>query len=190
VIQRIELLADEFAARVPELQLSPAAILLFLLEHRGSPREAIDHVEQLVSKSIEAKLKRSISEAKPQDAQPESARDSMLVYLLREVNQNLANKLFRWGEESSATVPIKMVQTALALPSTPLSSPNLSPSKSDFEVVSSPFVDFHASPHASKCNCCHMTPGDRSEVASTDAVDKQLGRQVQGGGSGGGCWDG
>jgi len=51
-VERVERLAEEFAAKVPELKFSPAEILSFLLEHRKSPREAIGGVEQLISKSI------------------------------------------------------------------------------------------------------------------------------------------
>ncbi len=71
--EEAELLAKEFAARVSELKFSPAAISS--LDHRTSPRKAIDNVEQLVSKHIEPKLKRSISGvARPQDAHLEIAR--------------------------------------------------------------------------------------------------------------------
>jgi chaperone BCS1 len=38
-------LAEEFAARVSELEFSLAEILSFLLEYRQSPGEAIDNVE-------------------------------------------------------------------------------------------------------------------------------------------------
>jgi mitochondrial chaperone BCS1 len=44
-VRRIERLAKEFAARVPELEFSPAEILSFLLEYRQSRGEAIDKVE-------------------------------------------------------------------------------------------------------------------------------------------------
>jgi len=44
-VQEVEILANEFAARVPELKIGPAAILSFLLERRNSPKEAIDDVE-------------------------------------------------------------------------------------------------------------------------------------------------
>jgi mitochondrial chaperone BCS1 len=81
-VKRDEQLAEEFAARVPELKSSPAEILSFLLEYRKSPGEAIDNVEQLISKPIGAKSKRPISEdIKPEGAQPEVARDSKLVCL-------------------------------------------------------------------------------------------------------------
>ena len=38
-------MAEEFAARVPELEFSLAEILFFLLECQQSPREAVDNVE-------------------------------------------------------------------------------------------------------------------------------------------------
>jgi mitochondrial chaperone BCS1 len=44
-VKRVERLAEEFAARVPELKFSPAEIISFLLENKQSPREAIDNVE-------------------------------------------------------------------------------------------------------------------------------------------------
>jgi hypothetical protein len=52
-----------------ELKFSPAEIFSFLLEHRESPEEAIDNVEQLISKPIEAKSKppRISEDAKPED---------------------------------------------------------------------------------------------------------------------------
>jgi chaperone BCS1 len=51
-VKRVERLAKDFAAKVPELKFSPAEILSFLLVHRQSPQEAIDGVEQLMSKSV------------------------------------------------------------------------------------------------------------------------------------------
>jgi hypothetical protein len=55
----------EFAAKVPELEFSPAKILSFLLEYRQSLEEAIANV----SKLIEAKSKppRISEDAKPED---------------------------------------------------------------------------------------------------------------------------
>jgi mitochondrial chaperone BCS1 len=38
-------LVEEFTTRVPELVFNPAEILLFLLEYRQLPGEAIDNVE-------------------------------------------------------------------------------------------------------------------------------------------------
>jgi len=69
--KRVERLAKKFAVKVPELKFSPAKIFSFLLEYRKSPEEAIDNVEQLISKSIGAKSKppRISEDAKPEDAQ-------------------------------------------------------------------------------------------------------------------------
>ena len=69
--ERVERLAKGFAVKVPELKFSPAEIFSFLLEHRKSPEEAIDNVEQLISKPIGAKSKppRISQDAKPEDAQ-------------------------------------------------------------------------------------------------------------------------
>ena len=72
----VERLANEFAAILPELKFSPAGISSFLVAHKNSPREAIDDVEQLISKPSR------ISE----DAKPEIAEASKLVYLKRSVN--------------------------------------------------------------------------------------------------------
>lgn len=44
-VKRVEQLAEEFAARVLELEFSPAKLLSFLLEHKQSPKDAIDNVE-------------------------------------------------------------------------------------------------------------------------------------------------
>lgn len=75
----VERLAEKFAAEVPQLEFSPAEILSFLLGYRQSPEEAIANV----SKLIEAKSQSpGVSEdAKPEDTQPEIARDSKLVRL-------------------------------------------------------------------------------------------------------------
>jgi mitochondrial chaperone BCS1 len=53
-VQRVERLAEEFAARVPELKFSPAEILSYLLEHRQSPGEAVDNVEIWMAKITQA----------------------------------------------------------------------------------------------------------------------------------------
>jgi chaperone BCS1 len=81
--ERVERLAKGFAVKVPELKFSPAEIISFLLEHRKSPEEAIDNVEQLISKPIGAKSKPPrISEA----AKPENTQ---LVCIQRSVNKTL-----------------------------------------------------------------------------------------------------
>ncbi|KAH6702763.1 BCS1 N terminal-domain-containing protein [Leptodontidium sp. MPI-SDFR-AT-0119] len=74
--ERVERLAENFAAQVPELNFSTAEILSFLLKHKKSPEGAIDNLAQLISKPIEARTKLPrISE----DAQPETAREFKLV---------------------------------------------------------------------------------------------------------------
>jgi chaperone BCS1 len=77
--KRVERLSEEFAAKVPKLEFSPAKILSFLLEYRQSPEEAIANA----SKLIKAKSKSpGVSEgAKLEDTQLEIARDSKLVRL-------------------------------------------------------------------------------------------------------------
>lgn len=52
-IERVERLAKEFAAKVPELKFSPAEISSFLLEYRKSPRDAIDNVEIWMQKAMQ-----------------------------------------------------------------------------------------------------------------------------------------
>lgn len=51
----IETLAKEFAARVPEGEFSPAKIISFLLEHKYSPADAVDRVQEWVTKQKEGK---------------------------------------------------------------------------------------------------------------------------------------
>lgn len=89
--ERVERLAKGFAVKVPELKFSPAEIFSFLLEHRKSPEEAIHNVEQLISKPIGAKSKllETSEDIKPEDIQPEIARDPKLVPLQRSVNRTL-----------------------------------------------------------------------------------------------------
>ncbi len=53
----IEILAKEFAAKLPKLEFSPAEILSFLLEHKQSPEEAIDSVEAWTTRIMEDKKK-------------------------------------------------------------------------------------------------------------------------------------
>jgi len=66
---RVELLAEKFTAKVPELKFSPAEIFSFLLEYRKSPEEAIHNVEQLISTPVGPKLEppRTTEDAKPHD---------------------------------------------------------------------------------------------------------------------------
>jgi chaperone BCS1 len=54
-VKIVERLAEEFAARVPELKFSPAEIISFLLENRQSPKEAIDNVEIWMTRIREEK---------------------------------------------------------------------------------------------------------------------------------------
>jgi chaperone BCS1 len=58
----IETLAEEFAARVPEEEFSPAKILSFLLEHKHSPADAVDRVQEWVTKQKEGKEATSMLE--------------------------------------------------------------------------------------------------------------------------------
>ena len=44
-VERVDRLAKVFAAKMPELEFSPAEILSFILEYRLSPEEVVDNVE-------------------------------------------------------------------------------------------------------------------------------------------------
>jgi chaperone BCS1 len=74
-VKRVDRLAKEFAARVPELRFSPAEVLSFLLEYRHSPEEAIDNVEQLISKP-KSKPPKVSEDARPRYTRPEINRAS------------------------------------------------------------------------------------------------------------------
>jgi mitochondrial chaperone BCS1 len=58
----IIILAEEFAACVLEGEFSPAKILLFLLEYKYSPADAVDRVQEWVIKQKEGKEAVSILE--------------------------------------------------------------------------------------------------------------------------------
>jgi len=96
---------------------------------------------------------------------------------LTKSKRDFANNSFRWDEESLATkVSAEMVQTPLAIaqPTAPPSSPNLSPSKcfvtlSDAQELEKAVTDMQmASTHTLKCTCFHMPPEYLSEADSTD----------------------
>jgi mitochondrial chaperone BCS1 len=80
-VKRVERLAKGFADKVPELKFSPAKIYSFLLEYRKSPEEAINHMDQLISKSIGIKSKLPISEGITPETQPGVVGDSKSVCL-------------------------------------------------------------------------------------------------------------
>ena len=55
--EKIELLATEFAAKVPKYEFSSAEIISFLLANKQSPRQAVDNVEVWMKKIREEKKK-------------------------------------------------------------------------------------------------------------------------------------
>jgi hypothetical protein len=62
-------LIEKFTTKVPKLKFSLIKIFLFLLEYRELLKEAINSVEQLISKPIRVKLKplRISEDAKAKD---------------------------------------------------------------------------------------------------------------------------
>ncbi|KAH6884968.1 P-loop containing nucleoside triphosphate hydrolase protein [Thelonectria olida] len=54
----LERLADEFAAKVPEHEFSPAEILSFLVRYRDSPNSALDNVEEWVARTLQEKRRK------------------------------------------------------------------------------------------------------------------------------------
>jgi chaperone BCS1 len=75
-VERVERLAKEFAARVPELTFSPAEIQSFLLVNKQSPGMAVANVAQWVTEEERKKGKNKL-QATPKS--PESAGDTQLV---------------------------------------------------------------------------------------------------------------
>lgn len=51
----VERFADEFAAKVPEHEFSPAEILSFLVQYRDSPSYALENVEDWVARTLQEK---------------------------------------------------------------------------------------------------------------------------------------
>jgi mitochondrial chaperone BCS1 len=72
--KRIKQLAKRFTIKILELKFSLAEIFLFFLEYKKSPEEAINNIEQLISKPIKIK-------SKPLETSTEIARDPKLVPL-------------------------------------------------------------------------------------------------------------
>ena len=102
---------------------------------------------------------------------------------LTKCKPSFANNSFRWDEESSATeVPTEMVQTSLALaqPTAPPSSPNLSLSKcfltlSDAQELAKAVTNMQmGSTHAAKCTCSYTPPENLSEATLTDHYSPTL----------------
>ncbi|KAH8650403.1 P-loop containing nucleoside triphosphate hydrolase protein, partial [Tricladium varicosporioides] len=56
-IKRVEQLAQEFAAKVPELEFSPAELLSFLMGYKQSPEEVVDNLEAWMTRIREERKK-------------------------------------------------------------------------------------------------------------------------------------
>ena len=57
--ERVEQVAKDFAARMPEREFSAAEILSFLMEHKHSPTNAVEKVGEWVIKATEERRKLS-----------------------------------------------------------------------------------------------------------------------------------
>ncbi|KAM3434516.1 hypothetical protein MY4824_005349 [Beauveria thailandica] len=53
---RLHLLADSFASRLPERQVSPAEVMSFLLQHQDSPQQAVDCVQEWLASRASRQL--------------------------------------------------------------------------------------------------------------------------------------
>ncbi|OAA41957.1 bcs1 [Beauveria brongniartii RCEF 3172] len=53
---KLHLLADSFASRLPERQVSPAEVMSFLLQHQDSPRQAVDCVQEWLASRASRQL--------------------------------------------------------------------------------------------------------------------------------------
>jgi hypothetical protein len=56
-VKRVERLVTDFVARVLELKFSLVEFLLFLLNHKQSPGEAVDNVEVWITRILEDREK-------------------------------------------------------------------------------------------------------------------------------------
>ena len=71
-VERVERLAKEFGARVPQLKFSPAEIQSFLLVNKQSPGMAVANVDQWVTEIMEER-KKAKNELQATPKSPESA---------------------------------------------------------------------------------------------------------------------
>ncbi|KAK8146510.1 hypothetical protein G3M48_003011 [Beauveria asiatica] len=53
---KLHLLADSFASRLPERQVSPAEVMSFLLQHQDSPQQAVDCVQEWLASRASRQL--------------------------------------------------------------------------------------------------------------------------------------
>jgi hypothetical protein len=88
----VERLAEQFAAKVPELKFSPAEIQSFLLVHKKSPSIAVVEVEQWVTKTMEEKNKANERQVRPKSPESAGAPESMKLSALGDVLPEKASK--------------------------------------------------------------------------------------------------
>ncbi|KAL2133787.1 hypothetical protein VTI74DRAFT_1684 [Chaetomium olivicolor] len=62
-IQRVNVLAEQFAAKIPAHEFSPAEIQGFLLKNKRSPEKAVEGAEQWVAETRKEKKEREVKEA-------------------------------------------------------------------------------------------------------------------------------
>ncbi|KAF4336437.1 mitochondrial chaperone BCS1 [Fusarium beomiforme] len=73
-IERVNALADKFAAKVPELEFSPAEIQGLLLKHKRNPEAVIDAVDDWVIETRKEKKQKEIEDAEKRRKEEQEAR--------------------------------------------------------------------------------------------------------------------
>lgn len=73
-MKRVNALADKFAAKMPELEFSPAEIQGLLLKHKRNPEAAIDAVDEWVVETRKEKKQKEIEDAEKRRKEEQEAR--------------------------------------------------------------------------------------------------------------------
>ncbi|KAF4982384.1 hypothetical protein FDECE_17523 [Fusarium decemcellulare] len=91
-IERIGTLAEQFAAKIPELEFSPAEIQGLLLKHKRDPEAVIDAADEWVVETRKEKKKKEIEDAEKRRDEEEKARKAEAKRIRKEERRKARKK--------------------------------------------------------------------------------------------------
>ncbi|KAJ3520954.1 hypothetical protein NM208_g13505 [Fusarium decemcellulare] len=91
-IERIGALAEQFAAKIPELEFSPAEIQGLLLKHKRDPEAVIDAADEWVVETRKEKKKKEIEDAEKRRDEEEKARKAEAKRIRKEERRKARKK--------------------------------------------------------------------------------------------------